>query len=147
MLPLAIGHTFTMRLRVSAAMTARFFECEIHPLYATFAAVEHAEYAARCAIRSAVEPHEDAIGLAVELEHRAPAAVGTLLTIAATVETLEGRDVWCAVAITAEDGREIARGRTGQRVISREKRELLVKGEGREKEGRKGEREEEPGSV
>jgi predicted thioesterase len=144
MSPLPTGHTFTMRLRVTAAMTARFFECEIHPLYATFAAVEHAEYAARCAIRSAVEPHQDAIGLAVELEHRAPAAVGTLLTIAATVERLEGRDIWCAVAITAADGREIARGRTGQRVISREKRDQLVRaGEGK---GREGEREkEEPG--
>ena len=56
-----------MRLRVTPEMTARFFGGGIHPVYATFALVEHAEYASRQAILPFLEPEEDAVGASVAI--------------------------------------------------------------------------------
>ena len=109
-----------MRLRVTLEMTARFFDCEIHPLYATFAIVEHAEYASRCAILPFLEPEEDAIGSSVEVEHTAPAHVGVIVTIEAEVIEVEGKNIVCRF-IVRNGEQEIAQGRTTQRVVNKEK--------------------------
>ncbi len=109
-----------MRVQVTPEMTARFFDCEIHPLYATFAIVEHAEYASRCAILPFIEPEEDAIGSAVNVEHTGPAIVGDTVGITATVTAVEGRSIICT--FTATNGEEqIASGTTTQRVVSKAK--------------------------
>ena len=113
-------HTFSMRLRVTPEMTARFFDCEIHPLYATFAIVEHAEYACRCAILPFLEPEEDAIGSSVEIEHTGPAHVGAIVTIETEITGVEGKDI--ISTFTAKQGeKEIARGKTTQRVVDKAK--------------------------
>lgn len=120
MRPIPDNHTFVMRVRVTAEMTARFFDCEIHPLYATFALVEHAEYASRCAILPWLEPGEDAVGFSLEVEHRAPTRVGEVATIEATVVHAEGRRIVCE--FTARNSRgEIASGRTTQAVVPKER--------------------------
>jgi predicted thioesterase len=107
-----------MRLRVTAEMTARFFDCTIHPVYATFAIVEHAEYASRQAIIGFLEPEEDAVGTHVELEHMASAAVGEVVEITATVIEIDGRTITCAVTAKGREG-IIARGTQRQRVVSK----------------------------
>ena len=108
-----------MRLRVSDAMVARFFDCTIHSVYATFAIVEHAEYASRVAILPFIESHEDAVGSAVAMEHHAAARVGALVRIDARIASVEGRAIVCDVVVTRADGTVIARGTTTQRVVSR----------------------------
>lgn len=124
---LQTGKAFTMRLTVTPDMTARFFDCEIHPLYATFAIVEHAEYASRCAIRSGIGPDHDAVGSAVEIEHRGGAHPGTVVTIVAEVTEVNGPEVICRVTVT--DGeREIARCRTTQRVVTKDRLGRLLGG-------------------
>lgn len=120
MKPIPADHTFTMKLRVTPEMTARFFDCEIHPLYATFTIVEHAEYAARCAILPYVEPHEDAVGSAVTIDHTGPAVPGDLVTITATIVEQEGRSIVCSFTVLNGE-QQIATGTTTQRVISKEK--------------------------
>lgn len=109
-----------MRVRVTPEMIARFFDCTMHPVYATFALVEHAEYAARMAIRSFLEPNEDAVGSAVRIEHVAPTPVGWIVEIAATVKRVEGRTIACEVIATNANG-VIARGEVDQRVVLRER--------------------------
>lgn len=109
-----------MRLRVTPEMTARFFGCTIHPVYATFALVEHGEYAARQAILPFLEPEEDAVGSFVELEHVAPAPVGWIVEITARVTEVEGRAILCEIIATGRDG-IIARGRQRQHVVSKER--------------------------
>lgn len=109
-------HSFSIRLRVTPEMTARFFDCEIHPLYATFKIVEHAEYVSRCAILPFLEPEEDAVGSSVQVEHIAPARVGDVVQVEATVVEVEGRDITCHFTVTREE-RELARGKTVQRVV------------------------------
>lgn len=109
-----------MQLRVTPEMTARFFGCTIHPVYATFALVEHGEYAARQAILPFLEPEEDAVGSFVELEHVSPAAVGWIVEITATVIEVEGRSITCEIIASSREG-VIARGRQRQRVVSKER--------------------------
>lgn len=109
-----------MRVRVTPEMVARFFDCTMHPVYATFVLVEHAEYAARMAIRSFIEQHEDALGTAVRFEHLAPTPVGWIVEITATVTRVEGRTIVCEIAAANRNG-PIARGEVEQRVVLRDR--------------------------
>lgn len=109
-----------MRLRVSPAMTARFFDCTIHPVYATFAVIEHGEYAARQAILQFLEADEDAVGTHVALEHLASAPVGAVVEITARVDSVTDRTIICEVTALWE-GVVIARGTQTQRVVDKRK--------------------------
>jgi predicted thioesterase len=109
-----------MRLRVTPRMTARFFDCLIHPVYATFALVEHAEYATRQAILQFLEPDEDAVGASIELEHTGATPVGWIVEIRARIIEVAGRSISCEIVAYNRKG-EIARGRGRQRVVSKEK--------------------------
>jgi fluoroacetyl-CoA thioesterase len=115
-------HEFSMRLRVTPEMTARFFDCTIHPVYATFAIVEHAEYASRQAILAFLESGEDAVGTHIELEHTASVPVGEVVEITARVIEVDGRTITCAVTARGEQG-IIAQGTQRQRVVSKRKLE------------------------
>ena len=99
-------------------MTARFFGCEIHPVYATFAIVEHAEYVSRYLIRSSFADDEDAVGSSVDIRHRSPAPVGTIVTLEATLRSIDGPRVTCDVRIHAS-GRDIAEVVTVQHVMEK----------------------------
>jgi predicted thioesterase len=109
-----------MRLRVTQEMTASFFGCTIHPVYATFALIEHAEYASRQAILQFLDPEEDAVGAHVELEHTAPTPIGWIVEITARVTEVEGRTITCEIIARNRHG-VIARGTQRQRVVSKEK--------------------------
>ena len=120
MLPIPPDHRFTMRVTVTGEMVARFFDCTMHPVYATFVLVEHAEYAARMAIRAYLEPHEDALGSAVRFEHLMATPVGAIVEIEAAVTLVEGRRIVCAITASNPRG-VIARGEVEQRVVARER--------------------------
>jgi len=109
-----------MRLRVTEEMTARFFGSAIHPLYATFAIVEHVEYASRQAILPFLEREEDAVGTMVGIEHLSAAPVGAVIQIEAKVIEVKGRDVVCAFVVRW-NGALVAQGHCGQRVVDRRK--------------------------
>lgn len=106
-----------MRLRVGPQMTAAFFGSPVHPLYATFALIEHCEYAARQAIRPYLEPGEDAVGAAVAIEHTAATPVGWTVEIVATVVEVRLPMIICEVRASNRLG-PIASGRQQQRVVS-----------------------------
>jgi predicted thioesterase len=109
-----------MRLRVTDRMTARFFDCGIHPLYATFALIEHAEYASRQVILPFLDREEDAVGAAVAIEHFDATPVGWIVEITARLASVEGRSITCEIEARNRHG-VIARGTQRQRVVSREK--------------------------
>lgn len=117
--------TFAIRLRVTAEMTARFFDASVHPLYATFAIVEHAEYVSRCLIRSHLASDEDAVGSSVEIRHLAPAPVGTIVTHEARYREEKKGRIICEVEVRDGEGRAIARCTTTQHVLPRETIEAM----------------------
>ncbi len=109
-----------MQLRVTPEMTACFFGCTIHPVYATFALIEHGEYAARQLILPFLEPEEDAVGSLVELEHTAPTPVGWIVEITVRLIEVDGRSITCEIIARNAEG-VIAHGKQRQRVVSKEK--------------------------
>jgi fluoroacetyl-CoA thioesterase len=116
-----------MRLRVTSEMTARFFGCEIHPLYATFAVVEHCEYASRQAILPFLESDQDAVGSAVAITHRSAVPVGAIVTIIARIAEVDGAKVRCRVEVRRGE-RIVAEGTVEQRVVLREKLRHMIDG-------------------
>ncbi|MBL7989319.1 MAG: thioesterase [Chlorobi bacterium] len=113
-----LGHQFTMRVRVTDAMTATFFGSTIHRVYATFALIEHAEYASRQAILPFLDPEDDAVGAAVTVEHSAPAIVGDVVTVAAIIAEVDGRTIVCRFTVT-NGGQPLATGTQTQRVVNK----------------------------
>ena len=118
--------SLSLRLRVTAEMTASFFDSNIHPIYATFAIVEHAEYISRCLIRGSFALDEDAVGLAVKIEHRGAAPIGTIVTLRARLGEVSGPRITCHVSVTAGD-RAIAEVVTEQQVMKRSKVEGMYR--------------------
>ena len=118
MLAIPLGYQFAMRVRVTDAMTATFFGSTIHRVYATFALIEHAEYASRQAILPFLGSEDDAVGAAVTVEHSASAIVGDVATITATIAEVEGRTIVCRFTVT-KGGQLLATGTQTQRVVSK----------------------------
>jgi len=107
-----------MRLRVDEAMTATFFGSQVHPVLATFAIVEHAEYASRQAIMPFLDRDEDAVGVSVSIDHRSPATVGTIVEVEACVVSVVDASITCNFSVRSGD-RLIATGTSVQRMVDR----------------------------
>lgn len=119
----------SIRIRISPSMTARFFDAAVHPVYATFAIVEHAEYLSRVLIRGDLEEGEDAVGSAVEIRHVGPARVGEIVTLEGEVRSIEGRKIICDVRVHV-DGREVAEVVTEQVRLPKERVREMMGGTG-----------------
>ena len=105
---------------VTEADTATFATGQVHAVYATFALARDAEWAGRLFVLDMCEAHEEGIGTFVHVHHLAPAWAGETVEIIATIDELEHHKIHCS--FTAHVGnRHIASGRTGQKIIAREK--------------------------
>lgn len=87
----AVGDSVTHRVMVSPEMTARLFDREVHPVYATAWMVRHAEEAGRLLVEPHLGPDEDATGFRIEVTHDRPARVGDEVTLTATVTEVDER--------------------------------------------------------
>jgi fluoroacetyl-CoA thioesterase len=110
--------------KVSETDLATFPSGEVHPFYSTFALTRDAEWSSRLFVLEIKEDDEEGIGTFVEIYHHSPALKGELVLFEATLEKLEKNEVICAIMATAGD-RIIAKGRTGQKVIKRDKVEKI----------------------
>ncbi len=72
-------------------MTARLFDREMHPVYATAWMVRHVEEAGRLLIEPHLREGEDATGFGISLTHERPARVGERLRIVARVTEIDDR--------------------------------------------------------
>ncbi|MFN8299262.1 MAG: hypothetical protein U0T75_09165 [Chitinophagales bacterium] len=119
-----IGDKKTFVRLVRAEDTAAFESGAVHPVYATFALTRDAEWSSRLFVLDMKEATEEGIGTFVEVKHLSPAFVGQQVIFEAVIEELKGNEVNCA--FTARVGeRLIASGRTGQKILPKEKIERL----------------------
>lgn len=104
--------------------TAAFDNGAVHPVYATFALARDAEWCGRLFVLDMKEEDEEGIGTFVHVNHLTPAFAGQTVLFTATVEEMEGNKINCT--FTAKVGeRIIAEGRTGQKILKREKIERI----------------------
>ena len=119
-----IGDIKTFERLVSAEDTAAFESGAVHPVYATFALARDAEWCSRLFVLEMKETHEEGIGTFINVKHLSPAFIGDNVLFAAQIDELKGNEVNCS--FTAKVGeRLIAEGKTGQKILTKEKIEKL----------------------
>lgn len=99
---------------------ATFHGETLHAVYATFALARDFEWSSRLFFNEMMEADEEGVGTLVEVRHRSPAFSGEEVVITATVDTLEGMELRCAIEARV-NGRLIAEGMTGQRMLKKER--------------------------
>lgn len=106
----------------------------VHHFYATFALGRDAEWTSRQFVLEMLEEGEEGIGTFLTIEHRSPALLGETVEITATIDELSGNAINCRYTASVGN-RVVAEGRTGQKILKREKLDRIVEGieSGREK--------------
>ncbi len=103
---------------------AAFHGETVHPVYATFALARDMEWGGRLFVIDMLEESEQGIGTFIEIDHKSPAFVNEKARIEATIEEIHLHEIICKVEVTVAD-RVIAHGRTGQKILKKEKVERL----------------------
>jgi fluoroacetyl-CoA thioesterase len=110
------GETATLEVTVTADMTARVGDAEIHPVYGTGALVGHIEQLGRELLVPHLEAGEEGVGVSLDLHHRAPVPVGETVVLTATVASVGPTKLVCEV-LARHAGTIVARGSFEQRVV------------------------------
>lgn len=111
---------------------ASFDSGTVHPVLATFALGRDAEWVCRLFVIDMKEEGEEGIGTFLEIEHKNPAFINETVNYTGTFEELKGNNVICSFKACVGE-RVIATGRTGQKILKREKINQLfndLRGEG-----------------
>ncbi|WP_299741410.1 thioesterase family protein [uncultured Rossellomorea sp.] len=119
---LAEGHTAVVTTEVIPSMYAQFEGNVVHPVYSTVSMVYHMEWASRKIILPYLEEHEEGMGAKVNVEHMAPAKIGSSLEIKASVIKYERNIIVTEVTVRdRESDRLIGKGEVKQVVLPKEK--------------------------
>lgn len=110
--------------KVSEQDIAAFHGETVHPVYATFALARDMEWSGRLFVLDMLEDDEQGIGTFIEIDHKSPAFVNEEAHITANIEQINAHEIICSVEVTV-GSRVIARGRTGQKIMKKEKLERL----------------------
>lgn len=104
--------------------TAAFESGAVHAVYATFALARDAEWCSRQFVLLMKEAGEEGIGTFVNVKHVSPALVGSTVLFEAVIDELKGNEINCTFTATV-NGRLVAEGRTGQKILLKEKIEKI----------------------
>ena len=113
------GEEVIHEVEVTPEMTARLFDREVHPVYATAWMVRHAEEAGRLIVERHLGPDEDATGYRIDVTHERPARVGDRLAVRARVTEVDDRSCTVSFEVTGPVGL-VGRGSFVQRYVARE---------------------------
>jgi len=104
---------------------AAFDSGVVHEVYATFAIARDAEWAGRLFVLEMKDDDEEGIGTSVLVDHHSPALIGETVEFEAIIDELYRNVVGCT--FTAYVGqRLIASGRTGQKILKKDKLDKLL---------------------
>ena len=123
----APGSSMTYTKVVTKQDTAAFESGAVHPVYATFAIARDAEWAGRLFVLEMKDDDEEGIGTSVQIDHHSPALVGETVVFEAIIDELYKNVVGCTFSAYVGH-RLIASGRTGQKILKKDKLEQLFAG-------------------
>ena len=103
---------------------ATFESGSVHQVYGTFALGRDAEWSSRLFVLDMREEDEEGIGTFLNITHCSPALLGHTVIFEARIIKLEKNIVDCAVTASVGE-RIIAECQTGQKIIKKEKLNLL----------------------
>jgi len=110
--------------KVTMEDAAIFHGKELHPVYSTFALARDFEWASRLFFIEMKDDDEEGVGTFLQITHESPARIGEEVNIAAIVESINGNELICIIEARSGD-RVIAKGKTGQRMLKKEKLKKL----------------------
>lgn len=99
---------------------ASFESGTVHKVCSTFALGREMEWSSRLFVLEMTDKEEEGVGTLLEIRHHGPAFEGEELSIKATVESLMGNEIICAIEVKVVD-RMIAKGKTGQKILKKDK--------------------------
>lgn len=121
---LSIGDHKTHLYKVKAADVAHFEQLAVHAVFSTFALTREAEWSSRLFVNDILDQGEEGIGTFIEVKHVSPALVGEEVLFTAIVCSIERNELTCDFNAKVGD-RLIATGKTGQKILAKEKLERL----------------------
>lgn len=119
-----IGDQRVFEKTVTPADLAVFETGSVHDVYGTFALGRDAEWSSRLFVLEMKEEGEEGIGTFLNIQHRSPALLGQTVRFLATIYNLDKNNVDCDVVASVGE-RVVAECKTGQKIISKEKLNLL----------------------
>jgi len=120
------GDTKIYRKIVNEKDVVTFESGTVHNVYATFALARDMEWSSRLFVLDMREEDEEGIGTALKIIHKSPALVGEKVEITATVKLIQGNELICDI-IAKVGTRVVAEGKTGQKVLKKEKIKAVFK--------------------
>lgn len=114
------GDKKQLSYRVKQSDVAAFQGEVVHSVCSTFTLAREVEWATRQFVLEMREAHEEGIGTQLAINHKAPAFVNDEILFISTIEKLENHEIICAFEASV-NGRIIAIGKTGQKILSKEK--------------------------
>jgi fluoroacetyl-CoA thioesterase len=123
---LQVGQTAEIEILVTPDMVAAFEGQTVHNLYSTASLVTHMELAARKTILPYLEPHEEGMGVQVDVHHTMFTPVGMKVKIRATVSVIRDTKIECEIEASNFRGK-VGKGTVVQSIIQKSWLEKKVK--------------------
>jgi len=117
---LEIGEVKTYNYEVKPQDFASFDIGEVHAVMSTFALGREMEWSSRLFVLDVKSDDEEGIGTMLQVEHKSPAMAGAVLCLEAIVSKVKGNEIICTIVVKHND-RLIATGKTGQKIVKKEK--------------------------
>lgn len=108
------------RFRVKPADFAEFGGSLVHAVCSTFALAREVEWTTRLFVLDLKDNDEEGVGVFLEIHHKSPAFADEEIIFLARFEQLVGTELTCSFEARVAD-RLIAYGKTGQKILTREK--------------------------
>jgi fluoroacetyl-CoA thioesterase len=113
---------------ISESDQAAFHDGQVlHAVCSTFALARDFEWSSRLFFIDMKEDDEEGVGTMLTIEHKGPAFVGEEIEFTATVESVIKNELICSIEAKVGE-RIIATGKTGQKMLKRDKLRELFKG-------------------
>ncbi|MFN3841262.1 MAG: thioesterase family protein, partial [Cyclobacteriaceae bacterium] len=98
----------------------------VHPVCSTFTLAREIEWTTRQFVLEMRDEDEEGVGTFLSIDHRGPAFVGDEVVIKAWIDSLNGNELICGYEASV-GSRLIAIGKTGQKILSKKKLDILFK--------------------
>ncbi|MGB4974051.1 MAG: hotdog domain-containing protein [Cyclobacteriaceae bacterium] len=115
-----VGDVRVYKKEIVEEDVAAFHGKVLHAVYSTFAMARDMEWSSRLFFLEMKEVDEEGVGTHLSIDHHSQAFVGEELVISAKVISLTGNELICDIEAKVGE-RLIAAGRTGQRMLKKDK--------------------------
>lgn len=118
------GDKIQFKKVVEPVDVASFHDMVVHPVYSTFALARDAEWTTRQLVLEMKDADEEGIGTFLTVEHKAPAFIGEEIVFTGIIDSMNEHELICHYEARVGE-RVIASGKTGQKILKKEKIEKL----------------------